>query len=103
MIEWRDNAISNGNIGYYPSDGEPLLSYGDRLKSIMSQTRHDFSDHLKWWEHRGPKTCRICSNLDMLDYCIDTYISVPQQDKKGIWKFKHDTKFNTIGVIRIRK
>lgn len=99
----RDTSFSNGNIGYKPSDGEPLQGYGDRLKLIISQTRHDFQDHLKWWEHRGVKQCRICSTLDMLDWCIDTFSTIQTADKKAIWRFRLDTKFDSIDVVRIRR
>ncbi len=102
-MSYREQAISHSDIGYHPSNDESLLSYGDRLKSIQSQTRHNFQDHFKWWEHRGQKPCRICNTLDMLDYLIDSLIAVPQADKKGIWRYKLDTKFDTIDVQRIRK
>ncbi len=102
-MAYREQNISHGDIGYHPSDQELLLSYGDRCKAIMQQLRHDFQDHFKWWEHRGVKPCRICSLMDMLDYTIDSMVSVPQIDKKAIWKFKLDVKFDTIVCTRVRK
>jgi len=102
-MSYRDPEISNSDIGYHPSQDETLQGYADRLQTIQSQTRHLFQDHFKWWEHRGTKPCRICNNLDMLDYCIDSLVSVTNADKKGIWKFKIDRNFNTIVLYRIRK
>lgn len=102
-MSYREQSVSHGDIGYHPSDQEYLQHYGDRLKSIQAQLRYNFTDHFKWWEHRQPKPCRICNLLDMLDYTIDTLVQVPSADKKGVWKYKLDLKFDTIDVTRIRK
>jgi len=102
-MSYREQSVSHGDIGYHPSNEELLQSYADRLKSIQSQLRQNFTDHFKWWEHRQPKPCRICNILDMLDYCIDSLVNVPNADKKGVWKYKLDLKFDTIDVHRIRK
>lgn len=102
-MSYREQSVSHGDIGYHPSDDETLQGYGDRLKQIQSQMRHDFTDHFKWWEHRGVKPCRICSLMDMLDYTIETMVNVPSADKKGLWKFKLNTTFDTIDVYRIRR
>ncbi len=102
-MSYREQSVSHSDIGYHPSNEEYLLHYADRLKQVQSQTRHNFQDHFKWWEHRGTKPCRICNTLDMLDYLIDTMQSVPQVDHKAVWRFKLDVKFDTITVHRIRK
>jgi len=102
-MSYREQSVSHSDIGYHPSNGEHMQSYADRLKSIQSQTRHNFTDHFKWWEHRGNKPCRICNTLDMLDYCIDTLVSIQQADKKASWKFEIDTNFDTIIVKRIKR
>ncbi len=102
-MSYREQSVSHGDIGYHPSQDELLDSYGNRLKAIMSQMRHDFVDHFKWWEHRGVKPCRICSLMDMLDYTIDSMLNVPNADKKAFWKFRLDTKFDTIDVHRVRR
>lgn len=102
-MSYREQSVSHGDIGYHPSDQEYLQGYADRLKQIQAQLRHNFTDHFKWWEHRQNKACRICSNLDMLDYCIDSLVEFAQIDKKGIWKYKHDKKFDTITLTRTRR
>ncbi len=99
-MTYRDTAISHSDIGYFPSDGEPIQSYADRVKQILSQHRHDFLDHQKWWEHRGTKPCRICNYADLCDYLADALVSVQTADKRGTWKYKIDRNLNSIEITR---
>ncbi len=102
-MSYREQSVSHSDIGYHPSNGESIQGYADRLKSVQSQTRHNFTDHFKWWEHRGNKPCRICNTLDMLDYLIESLADVQQQDKKANWKYVIDPTFDTITLHRIRR
>ncbi len=102
-MSYREQSVSHSDIGYHPSNEEYLSGYASRLKQIQSQTRHNFTDHFKWWEHRGNKPCRICNTLDMLDYLIETLDEIPHADNKAVWRYKLDLNLDTISVHRIRK
>ncbi len=87
-MAYRDPSVSNGDIGYHPSDGELIDGYAERVLAICAQFRHDFLDHYKWWEHRGTKPCRICGYADMLEYLAEALQEVSNADPKASWSYK---------------
>ncbi len=86
-MTYRDTRVSHSDEGYFPSDGERIESYVERVLSICSQQRHNFIEHQKWWEHRGTKPCRICNLTDMLEYIAGALSEVNTVDKKAKWVY----------------
>jgi len=87
-LSYRDTRVSHSDDGYIPSDGERIESYAERVSLIVSQQRHNFIEHQKWWEHRGTKPCRICNTLDMLEYINGALSEINIVDKKAKWTYK---------------
>ncbi len=87
-MAYRDPDVSSGDIAYHPSDGERIESYAERILQVCSQTRHNFIEHHKWWEHRGTKPCRICGLMDMCEYLTEALSEVNIVDKKAKWVYE---------------
>ncbi len=58
-------ANSNHSIAHYPSQGERLASYTERLNQTLSQLEEWSSTHVSWWTHRSSGSCWICDSLLM--------------------------------------
>ncbi len=92
----RDERIRKTDIGYLPSDGEPLKSYATRLRDIAEQLRgsNDFAMHqTKFWCHTNPNSsyCFVCNMMDMIEYIIEVTQDICSEDKKNIWKCSRPT------------
>ncbi len=86
-MSYRETRTSHSDVAYFPTDGERIEEYAEKIKQIISQQRHNFIEHQKWWEHRGTKPCRICNTLDMLEYIAETLQEIDITDKKAKWQF----------------
>ncbi len=79
------------DFGYLPSDGELLLPYVNRLKSIVMQQRYSYStEHEKWWTHRRNSGCFICNFMDCCDYLVTILGDMAIEQEKYYWKCSRD-------------
>ncbi len=57
------SANPNHSVAYYPSAGEKMNSYVDRLNTSLAQLEEWSSSHITWWTHRSQGSCWICDLL----------------------------------------
>ncbi len=53
----------NSNVAIYPSVGERLPDYVDRINNSLAQLEEWSSAHIAWWTHRSAGSCWICDLL----------------------------------------
>lgn len=75
------------DLALFPSNGETLKGYQERLASAIEQHRYSYApQHEKWFTHYSPSPCWICNVLDMLQHICDILGDIWKEDKKGQWK-----------------
>lgn len=104
-MAYRETRISHSEILLMPSNGESLQGYADRLKEMIQQHRHTVMIiHEKWWTHRSPSPCYICTQVDALEIVIDTLVQIQKLDKKALWQYKIDpNNRDVINLHRVRR
>ena len=58
-------ANSDASVSLYPSSGERLSAYVDRLEVYLRQLEEWSSTHVTWWTHRSAGNCWICDLILM--------------------------------------
>jgi len=57
------SGLSNHSVASYPSNGELLSGYIDRMNNSLAQLEEWSSSHISWWTHRSAGSCWICDLL----------------------------------------
>ncbi len=71
------------SIGFYPSEGESLRGYADRIRLIVQEKEGHLLSHFNWHTHRGTGPCPICEITVMARFTTNILLDISLMlDKK---------------------
>ncbi len=84
---------NKSNVGYFPSEGETLIGYTERLRTLAMQYEGWMQNHIKWFTHYGAGACSICDIQNINRYAIDILVDIANELKtKNIKMIAHRPK-----------
>ncbi len=80
---------SNISTSSYPSNGERLASYVDRMNVYLAQLEEWSAPHITWWTHRSQGACWICDALLQARIMCDIMKDICSEMKKYKFVAEH--------------
>ncbi len=72
------------SIGFYPSEGETLIGYAERIRQIVQEKEGHLLRHFDWHTHRGTGPCPICEITVMARFTTSLMVDISLMlEKKG--------------------
>ncbi len=70
------------NTGYFPSQGERLEGFTERVRVILGEEWEYLQSHTKWYVHRGTGPCPICNIYNCSVYITNIMIDINSELKR---------------------
>ncbi len=64
------------SIGFFPSEGESLLGYSQRIMQIIQEKEGHLLSHFNWHTHRGTGPCPICEIIVMARFTSTLMVDI---------------------------
>ncbi len=70
------------SIGFFPSEGEQLSGYAERIRRIVQEKESHLLKHFDWHIHRGTGPCPICEITVMARFTTSLMVDISEMLKK---------------------